>query len=58
MMNAKGIVRRIDDLGRVVIPKEIRRSMKIKEGTPLELVVVGGLIIIGKAEKNEKGEGE
>lgn len=36
-MKATGIVRRIDDLGRVVIPKEIRRSLRIKEGDPLEL---------------------
>jgi AbrB family transcriptional regulator (stage V sporulation protein T) len=36
-MKATGIVRRIDDLGRVVIPKEIRRSMKIREGDPLEI---------------------
>ena len=36
-MRATGIVRRIDDLGRVVIPKEIRRSMRIKEGDPLEI---------------------
>ena len=36
-MKATGIVRRIDDLGRVVIPKEIRRTMKIKEGDPLEI---------------------
>lgn len=35
-MKATGIVRRIDDLGRISIPKEIRRSMKIKEGDPLE----------------------
>ena len=34
-MKATGIVRRIDDLGRVVIPKEIRRTMRIKEGEPL-----------------------
>ena len=34
-MKATGIVRRIDDLGRVVIPKEIRRTLRIKEGTPL-----------------------
>ena len=33
-MKATGIVRRIDDLGRVVIPKEIRRTMKIREGDP------------------------
>lgn len=36
-MKATGIVRRIDDLGRVVIPKEIRRTMKIREGDPLEI---------------------
>ena len=35
MMKATGIVRRIDDLGRVVIPKEIRRTMRIREGDPL-----------------------
>ena len=34
-MKATGIVRRIDDLGRVVIPKEIRRTMRIREGAPL-----------------------
>ena len=33
-MKATGIVRRIDDLGRVVIPKEIRRTMRIREGDP------------------------
>ena len=36
-MRATGIIRRIDDLGRVVIPKEIRRAMKIREGDPLEI---------------------
>ena len=38
-MKATGIVRRIDDLGRVVIPKEIRRTLKIREGDPLEIFV-------------------
>lgn len=38
-MKATGIVRRIDDLGRVVIPKEIRRTMRIKDGEPLEIYV-------------------
>ena len=36
-MRATGIIRRIDDLGRVVIPKEIRRTMGIREGDPLEI---------------------
>ncbi len=36
-MKATGIVRRIDDLGRIVIPKEIRRTLRIKEGDPLEI---------------------
>ena len=38
-MKATGIVRRIDDLGRVVIPKEIRRTLKIREGDPMEIFV-------------------
>ena len=38
-MKATGIVRRMDDLGRVVIPKEIRRTMGLREGDPLELYV-------------------
>ena len=37
IMKATGIVRRIDDLGRVVIPKEIRRTLRIREGDPLEV---------------------
>lgn len=48
-MKATGIVRRIDDLGRVVIPKEIRRTLRIKEGDPLEIYVDrGGEIILKK----------
>ena len=48
-MRATGIVRRIDDLGRVVIPKEIRRNMRIREGDPLEIFVDrGGEIILKK----------
>ena len=38
-MKATGIIRRIDDLGRVVIPKEIRRTLKIREGDPLEILI-------------------
>lgn len=43
-MKATGIVRRIDDLGRVVIPKEIRRAMKIREGDPLEIFLEGKMV--------------
>lgn len=38
-MKATGIVRRIDDLGRVVIPKEIRRTLRIREGDPLQMAL-------------------
>jgi AbrB family transcriptional regulator (stage V sporulation protein T) len=46
-MKATGIVRRIDDLGRVVIPKEIRRTMRIREGDPLEIYTdrEGGVVL-------------
>ncbi len=48
-MKATGIVRRIDDLGRVVIPKEIRRTMRIREGDPLEIFTgVGGEVVFKK----------
>ena len=40
-MKATGIVRRIDDLGRVVIPKEIRRTLRIREGDPLLITLTG-----------------
>ena len=38
-MKATGIVRRIDDLGRVVIPKEIRRTLRIREGDPSQMAL-------------------
>ena len=41
-MKATGIVRRIDDLGRVVIPKAIRRTMRIREGDPLHITLEQG----------------
>ena len=48
-MKATGIVRRIDDLGRVVIPKEIRRTMRIREGDPLEIYTdINGEVIFKK----------
>lgn len=45
-MKATGVVRRIDDLGRVVIPKEIRKTLRIKEGEPLIIT----LELLGKVE--------
>lgn len=48
-MKATGIVRRIDDLGRVVVPKEIRRTLKIREGDPMEIYTdQNGEIILRK----------
>ena len=53
-MKATGIVRRIDDLGRVVIPKEIRRTLRIKEGTPLEIFTDReGEVILKKYSRSE-----
>lgn len=53
-MYATGIVRRVDDLGRVVIPKEIRRAMRIHEGDPLEIFTEGNTICFKKYEVNEE----
>lgn len=50
-MKATGIVRRVDDLGRVVIPREIRRSMGIEDGEPLEIFVGDNKIIFQKYGK-------
>lgn len=47
-MKPTGIIRRIDDLGRVVIPKEIRRTMKIREGDPLEIYLTEGCVCFRK----------
>lgn len=50
-MKATGIVRRIDDLGRVVIPKEIRRNYNIKEGDPLEIFTINEGIVFAPYQK-------
>ena len=47
-MKSTGIVRRIDDLGRVVIPKEIRRNLRIREGDPLEVYIEDDKVIYKK----------
>lgn len=57
-MKATGIVRRIDDLGRVVVPKEIRRTLRIREGDPLEIFVAreGEVILKKYSPINELSE--
>lgn len=47
-MKATGIVRRIDDLGRICLPKELRRSMELNEGDPLEIYTENDGIILKK----------
>lgn len=51
-MKATGIVRRVDDLGRIVIPKEIRRQLGVSENTPMELFLEDKSLIIRKYETN------
>lgn len=57
-MKATGIVRRIDELGRIVIPKEIRRSLRIREGEPLEIFTneEGGVVFQKYSPVGEFGE--
>lgn len=57
-MKATGIVRRIDDLGRVVVPKEIRRTLRIREGDPLEIYTdrEGGIVLRKYSPIGELGE--
>ena len=52
MTRCTGIVRRIDDLGRVVIPKEIRRTMKIREGDPLIISTTKNGVLFEKYDVN------
>lgn len=47
-MESTGIVRKIDNLGRIVIPREIRRTLKIKEGSPLEIYIERDMIALKK----------
>ena len=53
LMKATGIIRRIDDLGRVVIPKEIRRRANIREGDPLEIFIENECVCFSKYQSNE-----
>ena len=52
-MKATGIIRRIDDLGRVVIPKEIRRNLGIREGDPLEIFLQEDCVCFKKCIPNK-----
>jgi len=52
-MKSTGIIRRIDDLGRVVVPKEIRRTLGIREGDPLEIFIQDEMVCYKKY--NSKG---
>ena len=56
-MKATGIVRRIDDLGRIVIPKEIRRTMRIREGDPLQNTLIQSEALAISLGKMVGGEG-
>lgn len=49
-MKATGIIRKVDELGRIVIPKELRKSMSISEGDPLEIFTDNDTIILKKYE--------
>lgn len=57
-MKATGIVRRIDDLGRVVIPKEIRRTYNIREGDALEIYTTNEGIVFAKYDQTQSKEQE
>lgn len=57
-MKATGIIRRVDDLGRVVIPKEIRRTLKIKEGDPLEIYTEKDAVVFHKYGVDLAGEAD
>ena len=56
-MNAIGIIRRTDELGRIALPKEIRRIMKIKEGDPLVIYFDKDSIILKKYSDDIAGQG-
>ena len=51
-MKSLGIVRKIDNLGRVVLPKELRKVMNLEEGTPMEFFTTGNQIVISKYSPN------
>lgn len=52
----QGLVRNVDDLGRIVIPKEYRQKLGIKIGQPMEILIMNGFIIMGKIDESEVEE--
>ena len=52
-MKATGIIRRVDELGRVVLPKDIRRSLNLKVGTPLEIYIEENTLILKEYSKQD-----
>ena len=55
-MKATGIVRRIDDLGRVVIPKDIRRTLHLREGDPLEIYIDNNSVVFKRYDPSSEWE--
>lgn len=53
-MKATGIVRKIDELGRITIPRELRRTHGIQEGTPMEIYMADGGVMIKKYQPNDQ----
>ncbi|MFD2922491.1 AbrB/MazE/SpoVT family DNA-binding domain-containing protein [Halobacillus naozhouensis] len=53
-MKSTGVVRKVDELGRIVIPKELRRTLQVEEKTPLEIFVEDDKIILKKYKANKE----
>ncbi|WP_163526952.1 AbrB/MazE/SpoVT family DNA-binding domain-containing protein [Halobacillus ihumii] len=53
-MKSTGVVRKVDELGRIVIPKELRRTLEVEEKTPLEIFVEDDKIILKKYKANKE----
>ena len=52
-MKSTGIVRKLDHLGRIVLPKELRRTLDLPEGTPMEIYIDGNRIVLRKYQPSE-----
>ena len=52
-MMETGLIRRVDDLGRILIPKEIRRTLKITDGQPMKFFIDGDSIVLKKCKDSE-----